>query len=139
VLLPTSAALPQLEAHRHPHLGRLITPRHRCRLGDTLAARYPVAGDNDCFQGLNVEAVCRMLEAMMPWPSVARRVRRAWLWARPGSTWTFVGGGVPGEVVIDNSPLPAPHPNLLWIAVPDVVRCACGAPTRASAGRARQV
>jgi hypothetical protein len=68
-----------------------------------------------------------MLEAVMPWPSVAGRVRRVWPWAGPATTWTFVGAGVHREVVIDYSPLPAPHPNLLWIAVPDVVRCACGA------------
>ncbi|MGH2947302.1 MAG: hypothetical protein ACRDPC_13785, partial [Solirubrobacteraceae bacterium] len=136
MLLLTTAALPQLEAHRHPHLGRLITPRHRCRLGDTLAAGYPVAADNDCFQGLDVEAVCRMLEAVMPWPSVAGRVRRAWPWARPDTMWTCVGGGVRRELVVDHSPLPAPHPNLLWIAVPDVVRCACGA-CHPCVGRAR--
>lgn len=106
MLLLTTAALPQLEAHRHPNLGRLITPRHYCRLADTLAA-YPVAVDNDCFQGLDAPAVCRMLAAVMPWPSVGARIARAW----PGET-PFAGAG---------HELTAPHRNLLWVAVPDVV------------------
>ena len=63
MLLLTTAALPQLEQHDHPNLGRLITPRHYRRLADTLAAGYPVAADNDCFQGLDATAVCAMLEA----------------------------------------------------------------------------
>jgi hypothetical protein len=46
MLLLTTAALPQLERHRHPNLGRLITPRHYCRLDDTLAAGISVAVDN---------------------------------------------------------------------------------------------
>jgi len=47
MLLLTTAALPQLEQHRHPNLGPLITPRHFCRLGDMLHAAWPVAADND--------------------------------------------------------------------------------------------
>jgi hypothetical protein len=77
-----------------------------------------------------------MLEAVMPWPSVAARVRRAWPWAQAGSTWTLLGGGARRELLIDGSSLPVPHRNLLWIAVPDVVRCACGAP-RPCVGPAR--
>jgi hypothetical protein len=50
MLLLTMAALPQLQQHHHPNLGRLITPRHFCRLADTLAAGYAVAADNDCFK-----------------------------------------------------------------------------------------
>jgi hypothetical protein len=107
MLLLTTAALPQLEQHRHPNLGRLITPRHHCRLADTLAAGYPVAADNDCFQGFDPAAVCAMLETVAPWPSVGARVRRAWPWAQPA--W------------LENEPLAPAHPNLLWIAVSDVV------------------
>ena len=54
-MLLTTAALPQLQQHHHPSLGRLITPGHFYRLADTLAAGYAVAGD-DCFQGLNPAA-----------------------------------------------------------------------------------
>jgi hypothetical protein len=85
MLLLTTAALPQLEQHRHPNLGRLITPRHYARLDDTLAAGLPVAVDNDCFQGLDPVAVCRMLGAVMPWPSVGARIRRAWPMLAVGS------------------------------------------------------
>ena len=70
MLLLTTAALPQLQQHHHPNLGRLITPRHFRALADTLSAGYPVAADNDCFQGLNAAAVCAMLEEIAPWPSV---------------------------------------------------------------------
>jgi hypothetical protein len=77
VLLLTTAALPQLEHHRHPNLGRLITPRHRCRLADTLKAGYLVVADNDCFQGLDAVSMCAMLEGIGRWPSVEARIRRA--------------------------------------------------------------
>ncbi len=107
MLLLTTAALPQLEAHHHPNLGRLITPRHYCRLADTLRAGYPVAVDNDCFQGLDIAAVCRMLGAVMPWPSVGARIARAWPGAQPPRA--------------SGDDLEAAHPNLLWVAVPDVV------------------
>ena len=62
MLLLTTAALPQLERHRHPNLGRLITPRHYCRLDDTLAAGMSVAVDNDCFQGLDRPRCARCSE-----------------------------------------------------------------------------
>ncbi len=127
MLLLTTAALPQLDAHRHPRLGRLITPRHRCRLAATLDAGYPVAADNDCFTGLDAGAVCRMLEAIMPWPSVGARIRRAWPRAQSGSAWTVASADLCRTAIVDDTPLPAAPPNLLWIAVPDVVRCACGA------------
>jgi hypothetical protein len=81
LLLMTTAALPQLEQHNRPNLGRLITPRHYPRLADTLTAGYPTAADNDCRQGLDAKGVCAMLEAIAPWPSVGARIRRAW----PGS------------------------------------------------------
>jgi hypothetical protein len=109
MLLLTTAALPQLEEHDHPNLGRLITPRHFCRLADTLAAGYVVAADNDCFQGLNPAAVCGMLQAIAPWPSVGARIRSAWPWLLP-----------PAELLADED-LSGIHPNLLWIAVPDAV------------------
>ena len=82
MLLLTTAALPQLERHRHPNLGRLITPRHYCRLDDTLAAGISVAVDNDCFLGpdaaaLVVEARRRGYLAHMGRCSTARRIRYA--------------------------------------------------------------
>jgi hypothetical protein len=136
VLLLTTAALPQLDAHRHPQLGRLITPRHRCRLAATLDAGYPVAADNDCFTGLDALAVCRMLEAITPWPSVGARVARAWPTMRTSIETLTVRRARGGARRRDATPPARPHPNLLWIAVPDVVRCACGQP-RPCSGSAR--
>ena len=46
----TTAALPQLQQHHHPNLGRLIAPRHFCRLADTLAAGYAVAAATTVFK-----------------------------------------------------------------------------------------
>lgn len=119
MLLLTTAALPQLDQHRHPNLGRLITPRHRCRLADTLAAGYPVAADNDCFQGLDAPRVCAMLKAVMPWPSVGARIRRAWPWVESASSGA--DGGALRQTPIEDQPLAPAHSNLLWVAVPDVV------------------
>jgi hypothetical protein len=115
VLLLTTAALPQLEQHRHPNLGRLLTPRHFCRLSDTLASGFPVAADNDCLRGLNAEAFCRMLGAITPWPTVATRVGRAWPGLGPA-----IDAIVPGALWSDHDQARCPHPNLLWVAVPDV-------------------
>jgi hypothetical protein len=39
-----------------------------------------VVADNDCFRGLNPAAVCGMLQAIAPWPSVGARIRSAWPW-----------------------------------------------------------
>jgi hypothetical protein len=121
MLLFTSAALPQLHEHDHPNLGRLITPRHFPRLADTLAAGYPVAADNDCFRGYRPEAIARMCQAIAPWPSLRARLRKAW----------------PGTLVAPTQydDLPAVHPNFMWLAVPDVVRCACGSEAVCSARR----
>ena len=62
-----------------------------------------------------------MLAVVMPWPSVWGRIRRAWLWAQPGTAWTLTGGATRREAPVDDRPLPRPHPNLLWVAIPDVV------------------
>ena len=120
MLLLTTAALPQLEQHDHPNLGRLITPRHYPRLADTLSAGYPVAADNDCFQGLDATAVCAMLEEIAPWPSVGARVGRAWLGSERPLAAIARGAGR-AATVFEEERLPELHPNLLWIAVPDVV------------------
>jgi hypothetical protein len=51
VLLLITQALPQLERHRHPNLGRLIVPGHYPRLGETLEHGFNVAADNGCYSG----------------------------------------------------------------------------------------
>jgi hypothetical protein len=54
----------QMRAHAHPHLGRLVQPRHYTRLADMLADGIPWAADNDCFQGLDPTAYSDMLDAL---------------------------------------------------------------------------
>ena len=46
----------------HPHLGRLIQPRHTSSIEQTAAAGITWAADNDCFQGLDANAYVRMLD-----------------------------------------------------------------------------
>ena len=62
MLLLVTQALPQMRAHEHPCLGRLLTPRHHCSLADQ--GPWPWAADNDCYQGLDPRAYVRMLDAL---------------------------------------------------------------------------
>jgi hypothetical protein len=69
MFLLTTTAHPTLFQHPDPDgrpvhrgLGRLVTPRHTARIEDTAAAGIPWAADNDCFQGLDVEAYVSMLD-----------------------------------------------------------------------------
>lgn len=129
MLLLHTAAHPTLLKHRHPQLGRLLTPGCWSRAQDTLASGIPVAVDNACFAGCDIEAICAMLAGVMPWPSVGARIRRLWPWAAAGGTWHVGTGATSRRVLLDDTPLPDPPTNLLWVAVPDVVRCRCGAAT----------
>ena len=128
MLLLHTAAHPTIQEYGHPNLGRLLVPGCWSRADETLASGVPCAIDSGAFGGLDVEAVCRMLGGVMPWPSVGARIRNAWPWAAAGDAWTFGdGGGVRRTVVLDDTALPEPPRGLLWVAVPDVVRCRCGA------------
>jgi hypothetical protein len=51
MLLLATQALPQMREYAHPNLGRLLTPRHVSRIADTVAEGWPLACDNDCFNG----------------------------------------------------------------------------------------
>jgi hypothetical protein len=115
VLLLTTQALPQLLAHRTPHIGRLLVPRHLPRLAETLEEGFPVAADNGCFTGYNISEIGHMVRKIAPLPTIAARVQHGW--------GTFAGTPPPGA----DLSLPEVHPNFLWLAVPDVLRCACGA------------
>jgi hypothetical protein len=124
MLLLATQALPQMREFRHPNLGRLITPRHFPRLLETLDDGFPLAADNDCFTTYSPEAIARMFNAIAPFPSVFARIQRAWptLNARIGQP------AHPGGVRLRCHPaIPETHPSLLWVAVPDVLRCGCGA------------
>jgi hypothetical protein len=48
----------------HPHLGRLLQPRHTSRAEATAAEGIPWAADNDCFQGLDPIAYGKMLDRL---------------------------------------------------------------------------
>ena len=79
MLLLTTAALPQLEQHRHPNLGRLITPRHYARLEDTLAAGAARSRSiTIAFRASTGGGVSHAPARSMPWPSRGARIRRAW-------------------------------------------------------------
>lgn len=56
-----------LLAYQHPNLGRLLSPRHYARAAAS-ASLFPVAADNDCFQGLDRPAFVAMLEAIAGTP-----------------------------------------------------------------------
>jgi hypothetical protein len=127
MLLLTTQALPQMREYAHPNLGRLLSPRHFPRLKDTIADGFPVAADNDCFHGYKPEAIARMFEAIVEWPSVLARINKALPALDPHYYRSTPGGLAPDPRLMRPPPLPELPENLLWVAVPDVLRCACGA------------
>lgn len=66
MLLLVTQAMPQMRRHEHPHLGRLVTPRHFCSLHEHEG--WPWAADNDCFQRLDHRAYFAMLDALVGKP-----------------------------------------------------------------------
>ena len=60
--LLATQAMPQMRAHEHPNLGRLVTPRHYPSLHEHEGLTW--AADNDCFQGLDPHAYYTMLDAL---------------------------------------------------------------------------
>jgi hypothetical protein len=121
VLFLHAGSLRRVQAHDHPNIGRLLQPRDFSRLGDTLAAGYMVAIDNDGYKGVDFPKFARMLASI-----------RNTLWGEaPTSRQLLLHAGFPwpsdpehGEQNPLGEPppmlCPAP-PNLLWVVVPDVV------------------
>src|SRR5271166_3209831 len=66
MLLLVTQAIPQMCQYDHPHLGRLLTPRHCCSVGET--ARWPWAADNDCYRAFDPCAYVRMLDRIASTP-----------------------------------------------------------------------
>jgi hypothetical protein len=128
MLLLTTQALPQMREFRHPNLGRLLTPRHFPRLHETLEDGFAVAADNDCFANYSPEAIARMFNAITPPPSVLARLAEAWPTLNARFSLLTAAGEVPYAPLNGAPSLPRLHPNLLWVTVPDVLRCGCGAP-----------
>lgn len=60
----TTKALPTLRRFAHPNLGRLVQPRHVNSVAATVSEGWAWAADNDCFQGLDVDAYDSMLDAL---------------------------------------------------------------------------
>jgi hypothetical protein len=58
LLLATQSEV-QMRQFAHPHLGRLVQPRHYPRLRDTAARGVPWAADNDAFNGWGERAAAR--------------------------------------------------------------------------------
>lgn len=58
LLLATQSEV-QMRAFAHPHLGRLVQPRHYPRLAATAARGIPWAADNDAFGGFDEAAAAR--------------------------------------------------------------------------------
>ena len=78
------------EHHPHPNLGRLLSPRDYSRAADS-AEHMPVAADNDCFQGLDVQrfkSMCYALEFLpVHWVSVPDVVADAKATMRRFARW----------------------------------------------------
>ena len=131
MLLLATQALPQMREYAHPNLGRLLTPRHVSRIADTLAEGWPVACDNDCFNGYAPAAIAKLFAKLHPGPLAARPLATR----HTRSCGSMPTEGSPGRDGASSATgfsrrpmqLPAIPQNLLWVAVPDVVSCACGA------------
>jgi hypothetical protein len=68
-----------------------------------------------------------MFEAICEWPSVLARAQKAWAALNVRWYQSTEDGLVPDAEMNRRRELPVLPGNLLWVAVPDVVACACGA------------
>lgn len=106
--------------HAPAHLGRLARPRHISRLQETLDAGFVTGVDNEVFCGWDetrfMMQICRIEEALYGRRlSMTERLTPLW----PGLPWAdAVDGHLSGLLP---AVLPRPHPNLLFVTVPDVV------------------
>jgi len=61
MLLLATQAEPQMLEYAHPHLGRLVQPRHYPRIAETARRGIPWAADNDAFKSFDAAAFEKML------------------------------------------------------------------------------
>jgi hypothetical protein len=115
-LLLVTTAFPSMHEHPgpagetiHPNLGRLIQPRHYSSIEATGAATIPWAADNDCFQGLDPDAYCSMLDRIKGVPgcrfvTVPDKVADAFETARMFEMWApaVERRGLPVGLVLQN-------------------------------------
>lgn len=64
VLLLVTTGHPDMHRYRHPHLGRLVQPRHYSSVEKTAAEGIPWAADNDAFGNFDEAAFVRMLDRL---------------------------------------------------------------------------
>lgn len=61
MLLLVTKSHPELDRLAHPHVGRLLQPRHTSSAHATADAGIPWAADNDCFNGFDLYRFTAML------------------------------------------------------------------------------
>lgn len=116
-----AGSLQRVQAHDHPNIGRLLQPRDFSRLGDTLAAGYSVAIDNDGYKGVDFAKFARMLASIRGtlWgelPSSRQLLQHA------GARWSPARKGAEPHPLGDPPSMLGTAPaNFLWVVVPDVV------------------
>ncbi len=116
-----AGSLARVQKHDHPNIGRLLQPRDFSRLGDTLAAGYGVALDNDGFNGVDFERYARMIAGLRTTifdalPTMRQLIHYA------GYPWPHAPDRCrPGPLGPAPATPPSPPANLLWVVVPDVV------------------
>jgi hypothetical protein len=116
-----AGSLTRVQAHDHPNIGRLLQPRDFSRLGDTLAAGYNVALDNDGFNGVDFQRYSQMIASVRTTifgelPTMSQLIQHAgYPW--PNSSEPSQPHPL-GDPPLISPPAPA---NLLWVVVPDVV------------------
>lgn len=115
-LLLVTTALPSIFEHGgpageavHPHLGRLLQPRHFSSVELTAGVGIPWAADNDCFQGLDPVAFSAMLDrikgvADCRFVTVPDKVADAFETARMFEKWApaVERRGLPVALVLQN-------------------------------------
>lgn len=122
MLILNGGGLPTLQRCREQysagatHLGRLARPRHIGKLRETLDAGFKTGIDNDAFCQWDQTAFIRQIGHIEQ--AVYGRILRPYeriapLATIPPASWVAIGKTPP-------KPLPAWHPNLLWMTVPDV-------------------
>jgi hypothetical protein len=122
MLLLNGGALPTLRRCREKYgdlgayLGRLARPRNLGQIRESLSEGFQVAFDNDAFSDWNqpryARQVARIEEALYG------RVLKPYERVAPLATLAPEGWAALG--IPQPPPLPAWHPNFLWMTVPDV-------------------
>jgi hypothetical protein len=120
--LPTLLRCREEYPHAREHLGRLARPRHISRLRETLNAGFKTGVDNEVFCGWDearfINQIARIEEALYGRVlTIGERFGRFYV----PKGWNGTTADTSRVGVLPYAPLPATHPNLLFVTVPDVV------------------